>query len=151
MKRRRRRRGPRIATKVLEESLVERAKKLRDDPEILFPKCEGHEDHFFKNKIKLERVSRFEDNEKKLIALTKWGDPISKAFAVSLLVAHRNEVPRLMPIDVGGKNISIVYNRKVRKEVLVGVQNYDDPDLRLLAFGRIAKLKRLHLYSMTTP
>jgi hypothetical protein len=148
MKRRRRRRGPRIATKVLEESLVERAKKLRDDPEILFPKCEGHEDHFFKNKIKLERVSRFEDNEKKLIALTKWGDPISKAFAVSLLVAHRNEVPRLMPIDVGGKNISIVYNRKVRKEVLVGVQNYDDPDLRLLAFGRIAKLKRLHLYSM---
>jgi hypothetical protein len=148
MKRRRRRRGPRIATKVLEEALVERAKKLRDDPEILFPKCEGHEDHFFKNKIKFERVSRFKDNEKRLAALTKWGDQLSRAFATSLQMALREEVPRLMPIDVGGKNISIVYNRKVKKEVLVGVQYFDDPDLRLLAYGRIAKLKRLHLYSM---
>ncbi len=148
MKRRRRRRGPRIATKALEEALVKRAKKLRDDPDFLFPECQGHEDHFFKNKIKFERVSRFKDNEKKLAALTKWGDQLSRVFATSLQMALREEVPRLMSIDLGGKDVSIVYNKKARKEILVGVQYFDDPDLRLLAFGRIAKLKRLHLYSM---
>jgi hypothetical protein len=148
MKRRRRRRGPRIATKVLEEALVKRAKKLGDNPDLLFPECKGHEDHFFKNKVRFERVSRFDDNEKKLAALTKWGDQLSRAFATSLQIALREEVPRLLAINVGSKDISIVYNRKVKKEILIGVQYFDDPDLRLMAFGRIAKLKRLHLYSM---
>lgn len=147
-KRRRFRRGPRIATKVLEEALVERAKRLRDDPELLFPDCKGHEDHFFKNKIKFERVARFKDNEKKIAALTKWGDQLSRAYATSLQIALLEEVPRLASIKFAGKDVSFVHNRKARKEILVGVQYYDDPDLRLLAFAKIAKLKRIHLYSL---
>jgi len=148
MKRRKRKGRPRIATKVLEESLVERAKRLRDDPDVLFPECKDHEDHFYKYKVRFERVARYQDNEKKLAALTRWGDQLSRAFATSLQIALREEVPRLVPINVGGKDVSFVLNRKARKEILVGVQYFDDPDLRLMAFGRIAKLKRLHLYSM---
>jgi hypothetical protein len=147
-KRRRFRRGPRIATKVLEEAIVERAKKLRDDPDILFPECRGHEDHFFKNKIKFERVARYKDSEKKIAALTRRGDQLSRAYATSLQIALKEEVPRLASIKIGGRDISYVYNRKVRKELVVGVQYYDDPDLRLLAFAKMAKLKRIHLYSM---
>ncbi len=147
-KRRRFKRGPRIATKVLEEALVDKAKKLGNDPDLLFPECEGHEDHFLKYKIRFERVARYKDHEKKIAALTRRGDQLSRAYATSLQIALKEEVPRLASIKIGGKDVSYVYNRKVRKEVLVGVQYYDDPDLRLLAFAKIGKLKRIHLYSM---
>lgn len=147
-KRRPFRRGPRIATKALEEALVEKAKKLRDNPDILFPKCKGHEDHFYKNKIRLERVARFKDSEKKIAALTRRGDQLSRAFATSLQFALKEEVPRLASLHIAGRDVSYVYNRKVHKEILVGVQYYDDPDLRLLAFAKMGKLKRIHLYSM---
>ncbi len=147
-KRRRFKRGPRIATKVLEEAIVDRAKRLRDNPDVLFPECKGHEDHFYKWKVRFERILRYKDSERKLTALSRRGDQLSRAFASSLQLALKEEVPRLASINIGGKDVSYVYNRKVRKEIQVGVQYYDDPDLRLLAFAKIAKLRRIHLYSM---
>lgn len=150
MKRRRtKRRGrPRIATKVLEKALVERAQQLRDNPDIFFPECQDHDDHYLKYKVRFEKIARYSDNEKKLAALARWGDQLSRAFAVSLSIALAKKVPYLATTNVRGREASFVYNRKVRKEILVGVQYYDDPDLRLLAFARIAKLRRLFLYSM---
>lgn len=149
MKRRRKRKGrPRIATKVLEKALVERAKELRDDPDLLFPKCEGHEDHYYKFKVRFERIARYSENKKKLNALSKWGDQLSKAFATSLGIALAEEVPYLATLKVRGRDVSFVFNTKVRKEVLLGVQHYTDPDLRILAFAQIARSKRLHLYAM---
>ncbi|MFQ5884440.1 MAG: hypothetical protein ACE5IO_05000 [Thermoplasmata archaeon] len=149
MKRRRKRKGrPRIATKVLEGALVERAKELRDDPELLFPRCEDHEDHYYKFKVRFERIARYSENERKLKALSKWGDQMSRAFATSLSIALKGEVPYLATLNVRGRDVSFVFNTKVRKEILLGVQHYSDPDLRILAFAHIAKSKRLFLYAM---
>lgn len=150
MKRRRRKRkgAPRIATKVLEKALVERAKELRDDPELLFPRCEDHEDHYYKYKVRFERIARFSENEKKLKALSRWGDQLSRAFATSLSIALKGEVPYLATLKVRGRDVSFVFNTKVKKEILLGVQHYSEPDLRLLAFAHIARSKRLFLYAM---
>ena len=62
----------RTATKSQEKKLIENAKKLRDNPNIILPECleESNKKYFVKTKKRLEKINRFRDNTDKLEKLS---------------------------------------------------------------------------------
>lgn len=139
----------RTATKVQEGELIRNAKRLRDDPDLLLPKCAAscRSCPFERIGGKLRRLTRWRDDEKKLKASSRWGGNFSKAFAGTLLLAIQEKAPYLAVARVGNREVAYASRGKARKETLVGFQHFDDPNLRLLPFAKLARRYGLHIYS----
>lgn len=142
----------RSGSRKIEKDLIKKANALLRDNSILIPEC-GDKCLIcpFKNLRKaLDKVSAKSEDENALIRLSKRGNPIAMAYAVILLVRLRRKVPYMANIRLPGiGNISFVMWGKAPREKQIGIQYYDNPALRLMAYFDIAKKKKIHLYSLS--
>ncbi len=143
-------RGVKATPKALEKGLIETSKMLRDNPSIMIPQCSGEKCRkcrFDKIQRKLEKVSSYKDDAEKLNKIAKHGDPLVRAYAAAISLAASGKIPFLTAAQLPVGEVSFAVRGKVDREKLIGIQHFDDPDLRLLAYFDIAKKRDLHIYS----
>ncbi|RLF33766.1 MAG: hypothetical protein DRN08_05205 [Thermoplasmata archaeon] len=138
----------RTASKSQEKSLVENAKKLRENPFLILPECidEKCRKHFRGIKKRLEKINRFKDDMKKLEKLSK-KKGLEGALAGTLLLALSGKAPYLGVMRFPTGDITYAQRGKADKEKLIAMQHLDNPIMRLLGIKDIAIKKELHVYS----
>lgn len=150
MRRRARFRGVKKTPKTLEKDILERSRRLSQDPELLMPRCarscRGCD--IRKAVDKMHKVAERRDDAKKLDFAMNWGDQLVRAYAATISLAEAGKVPYLAAGKTPLGDVSYAVRGKVERDKLIGVQNYDHPELRLLAYWKIAEHDRLHLYSL---
>lgn len=142
--------GVKNTPKVLEKELLDNAKKMVGDPSILIPKCAGGECRkcrFAKIEKKIAKVKRYEDDQEKLVKLASKGDQFVRAYAATISLAAAGKVPFLSSAQLPSGEVSFAVRGTVDKEKLIGLQHFNDPDLRLLAYWDMARKYDLHIYS----
>ena len=149
MARPRRFRGAKATPKKLERDLLERSMELAKNPSILLPTCidKCRKCDFDKILKKMEKIQTYSDNAKRLQAFAMRGDQLVRAYAATISLAAAGKIPFLATAKVPSGDISYAVRGKVDKEKLIGVQHFNDPDLRLLAYWDIARKRNIHLYS----
>jgi hypothetical protein len=143
-------RGVKATPKALERGLIETSKMLRDNPDIIIPQCSGEKCRkcrFDKVQRKIEKISSYKDDPDKLNKLAKGGDQLARAYAAAISLAASGKIPYLTAAQLPVGEVSFAVRGKVDREKLIGIQHFDDPDLRLLAYFDIAKKRDLHIYS----
>ena len=138
----------RTASKSMEKKIVDNAKKLMNDPFILLPEYSDSYSAKYFNKIKkkINKISKFKNDTKRLEKLSNKKD-ILGALAGALLIAHSEKAPYLGVLKYKTGEITYAQRSRSDKEKQAGIQNFDNPVLRLLCFKDIALKKNLHLYS----
>lgn len=140
----------RIASKVREKDLVEKAKMLVDDPELILPECT--EDcgscPFKKTRARIEKILRYKDDPVKLGKLARGGDKLARAYAATIALASEEKAPPYLATAVyHGTTITYVMRGKTPREKLIAVQNFDSPKWRVLGVLDLVQRKGLHFYS----
>ncbi|HUL38711.1 MAG TPA: hypothetical protein VLU38_00320 [Methanomassiliicoccales archaeon] len=145
-------RGVKATPKGLEKDLLEKSRLLAKDPSLLLPKCEQacRRCPFDKLLRKMEKVERYSDDPDALISMASHGDQLVRAYAATISLAASGKIPFLTVKELPSGTVSFAVRGKVDQEKLIGVQYFDDPDLRLLAFWDIARDDDLHIYSEET-
>lgn len=138
----------RIAPKVMEKDLMEKARLLADDPTLLLPDCA--EDcgacPFKKTRRQLERIAQFKDDPAKLARFARRGDRLARAYAATIGLPHEKTTPYLATATFSGGTIAYAQRGKTYKEMLIGVQNFDSPKWRVMSVVHLVK-RGLHFYS----
>jgi hypothetical protein len=142
-------RGVKATPKGLEKDLLDKSRRLAQDPSLLLPKCEQtcRRCPFDKLHKKMEKVRRYADDAEALINMAAHGDQLVRAYAATISLAASGKIPFLTVKELPVGTVSFAVRGKVDQEKLIGVQYFDDPDLRLLAFWEIARDDDLHIYS----
>jgi len=142
-------RGAKATPKRLEKDLLEKSGRLARDPSLLIPKCTGDCRGCYFDKIlkKLEKVAVYRDKVERLLGFAVHGDQLVRAYAATLSLSAAGNIPFLATAKLPAGEISYAVRGKVDKEKLIGVQYFDDPDIRLLAYWDIARKRDLHIYS----
>ena len=150
MRRRARFRGVKKTPKTLEKDILDRSRRLAEDPELLMPECARscRRCSIRSSVEKMHKVAAKKDDPKKLDFAMNWGDQLVRAYAATISLAEAGKVPYLAAGRTPMGDVSYAVRGKVEKDKLIGVQNYDHPELRLMAFWKIAERERLHMYSM---
>jgi len=140
----------RTPAKSMERELVHRAELLAKDPGRALPKMVPPctKDPFAKTRKKMEAISRFADDEKKLERFANRGDPIVRAYAGTLMLGAAGKAPYLASLKLPQGEVMYAMRGKVAKEKLAGMQWFDHPVYRLLLYLDLAvKRPFLHFYS----
>ncbi len=139
----------RIASKVREKDLMEKASALMEDPELILPECaaECGPCPFKKTRARLQKISRYKDDPAKLAKFAKSGDRLARAYAATVGLVHEEKAPYLASAKYPGGTVMFALRGKTNREKLIGVQNYDSPKWRVLGVVDLVKKKRLHFYS----
>ena len=139
----------RIASKVREKDLMEKAKALMEDPELILPECaeECGPCPFKKTRARLEKTAKCKDDPAKLEKLAKRGDRLARAYAATIGLVHEEKAPYLASAKYPGGTVMYALRGRTDKEKLIGVQNYDSPRWRVLGVLDLVKKKGLHFYS----
>jgi hypothetical protein len=139
----------RIASKVREKDLLEKAKILMDDPELILPECS--EDcgfcPFKKTKAYLDKIQRFKDDQHMLAKFSRRGDKLARAYAATIGLVHEDKAPYLASATYPTGTITFALRGKTTREKLIGVQNFDSPKWRVLSVIDLVHKKGLHFYS----
>ncbi len=148
----RKRRGglrARAPPKSQERALVERAKAVIDDFSPLLPECTPSckSSTFLKVERALSRVQKFAGNQQRLEKLALRGDMIARAYAGLLLIAESGRVPYTAAAPTPFGEAIYAVRGKVDSKVMLGIQNYNDKRLLLLAYMPYALKKGLYLYA----
>jgi len=142
-------RGVKATPKTLEKDLLAKASRLAADPSLLIPKCEQRCRRCGYDKLlkKMEKVAQYKDDANTLQDMAARGDQLVRAYAATISLAASGKIPFLTSKKTPSGDVSFAVRGKVDAEYLIGVQHYDDPDLRLLAYFQDAKDSDLHFYS----
>jgi hypothetical protein len=142
-------RGVKATPKSMEKDLLEKAKRLAADPSIVLPKCEAQcrRCNFDKTLKKMEKVAKYSHDAEYLQDMANHGDQFVRAYSATISLAASGKIPYLTTKKGPYGDVSYAVRGKVDPERLIGVQYFDDPDLRLLAFWEDARDDDLHLYS----
>lgn len=142
--------GVKTTPKTLEKALLENAQRLANDPAMLIPRAEGEECRKCKwPKLEkgLSKIAYFKDDPDRLVKLAGKGDQFLRAYAATISLAASGKVPFLSTAQLPIGEVSYAVRGTVDKEKLIGLQHFDDADLRLLAYWDIARRYDLHIYS----
>lgn len=139
----------RIASKVREKDLIEKAKLLMEDPELILPECA--EDcgscPFRKTRARIEKILRYKDDPARLARFARGGDKLARAYAATIALAHEEKMPYLATATYPGGTTTYVMRGKTPREKLIAVQNFDSPKWRVLGVLDLVEKKALHFYS----
>jgi hypothetical protein len=139
----------RIASKVREKDLIDKAKLLMEDPELILPECT--EDcgacPFKKTHARIDKILKYKDDPVKLARLARGGDKLARAYAATIALAHEKKTPYLATAVYHGSTVTYVLRGKTPKEKLIAVQNFDSPKWRVLGVLDLVDRKALHFYS----
>ena len=138
----------RIAPKVMEKDLKEKAKLLRDDPGLILPDCASDcgSCPFKRTRKRLEKIAKYKDNPAKLAKFARKGDKLGRAYAATIGLLHEEKTPYLATATYPGGTIAYAMRGKTDKEKLIGVQNFDSPRWRVMSVIDLVN-KGLHFYS----
>lgn len=142
--------GVKHTPKRLESDVLERSKRLWEDPGLLRPKCAGscRKCHFDKTFSSIARLSPIKGDADALVKMAGRGtDDIFKAYAATASLYAAGSIPYLATAKLGGEEVSYAQRGRVGNDKLIGAQYFTDPKIRLLLYNSFAKKKRLHLYS----
>ena len=139
----------RIATKVREKDLIEKARLLTEDPELILPECtqDCGSCPFKKTRSRIEKILKYKDDPARLARLARSGDKLARAYAATIALAHEEKTPYLATAVYHGSTITYVLRGKTPKEKLIAVQNFDSPKWRVLGVLDLVERKGLHFYS----
>jgi len=134
---------PRVrkATGVREHDLVARAKALRDSVDPLLPRRtrDCPPEKFDRLRADLEEVREARDDEKRLERLTRWGDPIVRAYAGLLKFYLEPTTPNVESFPMPDGMVSFAPLARASKEAEVAVQQSDEPSRLLLGYVEWAR------------
>lgn len=142
--------GARTASKVQEKELIQKAKRLRNHPELILPSCDESCRFcpFEKIRRQLEYVSEHADDKNFLTKFASKGDHLVRAYAATLLLAIKGEVPFLAVFKTPFTEVTFAYRPGCKREKLIGVQYFDNPVLRMIGVLDLIKKKGLYVYSL---
>ncbi len=129
------------ASGIREQDLQSRAKALRGSVEPLLPRRtrDCPPERFERLKSELEEVREARDDAKRLERLSRWGEPLPRAYA-GLLKFHLdpgNPTILSFPLPVGDASYAAL--SRAPREAEVAVQQSDDPSRLLLGYMDWAK------------
>ena len=139
----------RITSKVREKDLLAKAEALKEDYELILPKCSEscRTCPFVRTRLQLERIARYKDDPEKLAKLARKGDKIARAYAATIGLAHDKKAPYLASAKYPKGTVMFALRGKTSREKLIGVQNYESPQWRVLSVLDLVKKGKLHFYS----
>ncbi|UCE80310.1 MAG: hypothetical protein JSV94_03825 [Methanobacteriota archaeon] len=139
----------RITSKVREKDLLTKAEVLKENFELILPKCSEscRACPFVRTRLQLERIARFKDSPDKLAKFARKGDKIARAYAATIGLAHDKKAPYLASAKYPKGTVMFALRGKTPREKLIGVQNYDSPQWRVLSVMDLVKRGKLHIYS----
>ncbi|MFW5904483.1 MAG: hypothetical protein ACOCTK_03345, partial [Candidatus Saliniplasma sp.] len=128
----RRFRGPKRASGTEQRKLVNNARELQKNPMKIVPECQGNclLCKFGRVKRKVKKIEKYKEDEDTLKKYAKRGPGLSKALAGTLLLAIAGKAPRLGTTRTPRGEVSYAKRGSARKNRLVGLQHFDDPNLR---------------------
>ncbi|MGA1792512.1 MAG: hypothetical protein ACMUHM_01025 [Thermoplasmatota archaeon] len=138
--------GARTASKGLEKELKRKAKRLSQDPDLALPKCPTDVPYFKSIGKKLREIQRMKDNKKALEKASKKGDRLARAYAATLLLLHEEKIPYLAVFKSPFGDVGYALRGETSKEKLVGIQNYENPRIKMMAFLEEVKKKKLFMF-----
>ncbi|MDO9537298.1 MAG: hypothetical protein Q7J68_03155 [Thermoplasmata archaeon] len=145
-----RRFGIGTGTKVQQANLRALAKRMAKDPGILIPECVGQCSRcpFDKLLLKLRKIQSFSKNSAVLKKYASGGKALERGYAAMLMLANEETPIMFAEAHLPTGDVNYTVRGKAKKEVLIGLQHFDDPKLRLLAYAELAHKLRVHLYSL---
>ena len=135
----RQRSGIKSAPKTTENRILANAKALAEDPELFLPICNTPNCGKLFCPIKaikkqLLRVNKSKGDAKRMEKASRSGSDFSKAYAALLLIGASGKIPYLTSDPLSKASFAIRGN--ARRSFAIAFQNFDDPELRLLAFQK---------------
>ena len=136
------------ASGVRERDLIARAKILRGTVDPLLPRLGQNcpRDRFDRRRAELEEVRESRDDEKRLERLSRWGDPMARAYAGLLKFYLDPKPPTVVSFELPGGSVSYAPFARTDREAEVAVQQSDEPDRLLLGYLEWAR-KGLHFFA----
>lgn len=143
------RRGPKKASEIQKKNLKENAQSLAKNPMKVIPECEDSclFCKFGRAKRKIKKIDKYSQNEKKLEKYAKRGPDLSRAVAGTILFGIQGEAKKVTTTKSPEGEIAYAKKGKASKQRLIGVQHFDDPRIRLIAFTNEAD-KGYYFYSV---
>jgi len=142
-------RGVGAVSEPVKRAMFQRLLALADDLDLLLPECDCG--RFFcpwdSTRKKLEGVLRYRKDATTLKAVAKSGRPVPRAFAASLSFAVEGEVEGMAPLPLGGHTYYWAPMGTTPQKALIGVQNYHEPGLRLLALSLVPGRSRYTVFA----
>jgi hypothetical protein len=138
----------RKASGVRERDLIARAKVLRGSVDPLLPKLgpDCPTDRFDKRRSELEEVREARDDERRLERMSRWGDPLARAYAGLLRYYLDPKPPTVVAFSLPGGDVSYAALARTDREAEVAVQQSDDPAHLLLGYLEWAR-KGFHFFA----
>lgn len=142
-------RGIKKTPKNMEKEMLATSQRLADDPSLVIPKLldEVRKSPFAYLEKGIDKVQGYRDDAEKLIKLAGKGDQFVRAYAAAISLSASGKLPYLTTANLPVGPVSFAMRGTVDREKLIGLQHFDDPDLRLLAYWDMAREDRLHIYS----
>jgi len=142
-------RGIKKTPKNMEREMLATSQRLADDPMLVVPKLleDVRKSPFAHLEKGLSKVQNHRDDAEKLIKLAGKGDQFVRAYAAAVSLSASGKLPYLTTANLPIGPVSFAMRGTVDREKLIGLQHFDDPDLRLLAYWDLAREGRLHIYS----
>ena len=136
------------ASGVREHDLIARAKVLRGTVDPLLPRLGSDcpRDRFDRRRSELEDVRAARDDDRRLERLSRWGDPLARAYAGLLKYYLDPKNPSVVTFSLPSGEVSFAPFARTDREAEVAVQQSDDPDRLLLGYLDWAR-KGLHFFA----
>lgn len=138
--------GARTASKGLEKELKRKAKRLSQDPSLALPKFTQDVPYFKKIEKKLLEIQKVKDNKKALEKMSKKGDRLARAYAATLILLHEEKIPYIAVLKTPFGDVGYALRGATSREKLAGVQNYDNPRVKMMAYLDDVKKKKLFMF-----
>lgn len=139
--------GAKTASKEQEREFLDRLAQLAADLSPLIPEWDGPgPSPFHRLERRLTRIQRRKDSLRWLKWLSR-GKKLHHAYAASLLVLHGGKIPSFASMKFQGRDAKYALRGKASAQKLLAIQNFGDPDLRLVGYTEFVQHKRLILVS----
>jgi len=138
----------RKGTAVREHDLLARAKVLRESVDPLLPRLgpECPHDRFERRRTELEDVREAQDDARRLEKMSRWGDPLARAYAGLLHFYLDPKTFGVVAFPLPGGDVSYANLARTDREAEVAVQQSDDPARLLLGYLDWAR-KGFHFFA----
>ncbi len=134
----------RIASKQIEKRIIDVAKELKRNPFKVLPECKGKCKSCYFEKMKKDIEKLKDENYLKKVASKKG---FLAGLASTILLVDK-KIPYVTYVKMNGKTYYYAKRGKVEEKFLVAFQNWDKPNVRMLAYVDLAKKKKLNLFSL---
>lgn len=144
MPQRRRKSGLRTAAASLQEQFLDRMERLVEDPLLVFPRIEGPEPRPL---AKLRRgLTTLKAGRIPLAA--RFDAHVLGATYRAMMLADWEAVPRMLDAKIAGQRRFYVQRGQVARACSLGVQNFDQPRVLLLAYATTGQRHGLHFFAL---